>query len=76
MTERANISRTQFFFSSYVITLFGQFISSYGNMSNFTILSQGCNAAECPGHPEDAGTGSQDEAPADLHSHLHSLRQL
>lgn len=34
------------------------------------------NAAECPGHAEDAGTGSQDEASADLHSHLHGLRQL
>lgn len=39
-------------------------------------LCQRCNAAECPGYPEDAGTGPQDEAPADLYSHLHSLRQL
>lgn len=38
--------------------------------------SQGCNAAECPSHPEDAGTGPQDEVPADLRSYLYSLRQL
>lgn len=37
---------------------------------------QGCNAAECPSHPEDAGTGPQDEVSADLRSYLYSLRQL